>query len=79
MQSSPLPVQKAEMKVRITMPPKDGKRLGEQVRGLSAEGGIEEDEMSAEEWEIVSAGLSAHSLCANAKRRFSLALALHRS
>jgi ribosome maturation protein SDO1 len=54
MQSSPLPVQKAEMKVRITMPPKDGKRLAEQVRGLSSQGGIEEDEMSAEEWEVVS-------------------------
>ena len=35
------------------MPPKDGKRLGEQVRGLSSQGGIEEDEMSAEEWEVV--------------------------
>jgi len=54
MQSSPLPIQKAEMKIRITMPPKDGKRLAEQVRGLSSPGGIEEDEMSGEEWEVVS-------------------------
>jgi hypothetical protein len=42
------------MKVRITMPPKDGKRLAEQVRGLSSPNGIEEDEMSGEEWEVVS-------------------------
>jgi len=42
------------MKIRITMPPKDGKRLAEQVRGLSSPGGIEEDEMSGEEWEVVS-------------------------
>lgn len=54
LQNSPLPIQKAEMKVRITMPNKEGKRLRDQIKEMSSEGGIEEDDMTSEEWELVS-------------------------
>ena len=40
------------MRVRITMPTKDGKRLKEQI--VAAADTIEEDEFGSDEWEIVS-------------------------
>lgn len=49
-----LKIQRARMRVRITMGSKDGKRLREQVKAMAVEGGIEEDDMGADEWEAVS-------------------------
>ena len=40
------------MKVRITMPNRDGKRLKERV--LACADTVEEDDMTSEEWEVVS-------------------------
>ena len=40
------------MRVRITMPTKDGKRLKEQI--VVTADTIEEDEFGSDEWEIVS-------------------------
>lgn len=40
------------MKVRITMPNRDGKRLKERV--LACADTVEEDDMTSEEWEAVS-------------------------
>lgn len=54
-QSSTLSIQRARMRVRITMPTKDGKRLKEKVVGMAE--GVEEDEMGGEEWEAVSLGV----------------------
>ncbi|KAG8947443.1 hypothetical protein FRC04_010764 [Tulasnella sp. 424] len=50
-EKSTLPIQRARMRVRITMPIKDGKRLKEQIHG-SAET-VEEDDMTGEEWETI--------------------------
>lgn len=40
------------MRVRITMPTKDGKRLKEQIVGAADT--VEEDEFGSDEWEVVS-------------------------
>jgi ribosome maturation protein SDO1 len=45
-----LPMRRVRMRVRVTMPAKDGKRIGDKVR---AEGEVEEEE-TGEEWEVVS-------------------------
>lgn len=45
-----LPIRRVRMRIRVTMPAKDGKRIGEKVR---AEGDVEEEE-TGEEWEVVS-------------------------
>jgi len=49
--SSGLPIQRARMRVRITMPTKEGKRLREQI--LEGVEKVEEDEMGQEEWEAI--------------------------
>jgi hypothetical protein len=41
------------MKVRLTMPTKDGKRLKDRVIACAER--VEEDDMTAQEWEVVSA------------------------
>lgn len=46
-----LPIQRARMRVRVTMPTKDGKRLREQI--VEGAEKVEEDEMGQEEWEVV--------------------------
>lgn len=48
------------MRIRITMPNKDGKKLKEKVLGMADEGGVEEDEMTGEEWEVVSSLLTVN-------------------
>ena len=48
---SKLPIQRARMRVRITMPTKDGKRLREQI--IEGAEKVEEDEMGQDEWEVV--------------------------
>lgn len=48
-----LPIQRARMRVRVTIPTKDGKRLKEQV--IEGAEKVEVDEMGQEEWESVSA------------------------
>lgn len=50
---SVLPVQRVRMRVRITMPSKDAKRVKEKVLELVDE--VEEEDMDAE-WEAVSPG-----------------------
>ena len=45
------------MRVRVTMPTKDGKRLREQI--LEGAEKVEADETGAEEWEVVSASSPA--------------------
>ncbi|PSR72437.1 hypothetical protein PHLCEN_2v11688 [Hermanssonia centrifuga] len=49
---STLPIQRARMRVRVTMPVKDGKRLREQI--VEGAEKVEGDEMGQEEWEVVS-------------------------
>jgi len=44
------------MRVRVTMPIKDGKRLRDQV--IEGAEQIEDDEMGQNEWEVVSFGVS---------------------
>lgn len=44
-----LPIRRVRMRIRVTMPAKDGKRLGDKVR---AEGEVEEED-AGEEWEVV--------------------------
>lgn len=39
------------MRIRITMPTKDGKRLKEQVTGAADT--VEEDDFTSDEWEVV--------------------------
>ncbi|KAJ4485487.1 SBDS protein C-terminal domain-containing protein [Lentinula aciculospora] len=48
---STLPIQRAHMRVRVTMPSADGKRLREKV----LEGGekVEENEVNQDEWEVI--------------------------
>ncbi|CAE7139098.1 unnamed protein product [Rhizoctonia solani] len=48
--NSTLPIQRARMRVRITMPAKDGKRLKEQI--VQGADKIEDEDMG-EEWEII--------------------------
>lgn len=45
-----IPIQRARMRIRLTMPSKDGKRLKEEI--LKNVEKVEEDEWS-EEWELV--------------------------
>jgi len=51
--SSSLSIQRARMRVRLTMPTKDGKRLKEKVLGLAET--VEEDDMGSSEWEVIMA------------------------
>lgn len=44
------------MRVRVTMPTKDGKRLREQV--IEGAEQVEDDDMGQNEWEVVSAVFS---------------------
>ena len=46
---SKLPIQRARMRVRVTLPTKDAKRIREQV--IEGAEKIEVDEMGQEEWE----------------------------
>ncbi|KAK1216723.1 hypothetical protein PQX77_020652 [Marasmius sp. AFHP31] len=48
---SNLPIQRARMRVRVTMPVADGKRLREKV--LEGAEKVEDDEMSNDGWEVV--------------------------
>ncbi|KAJ3789733.1 Shwachman-Bodian-diamond syndrome protein [Lentinula aff. detonsa] len=48
---STLPIQRARMRVRVTMPIADGKRLREEV--LEGAEKVEEDEMGQNEWEVI--------------------------
>ncbi|KAG8938915.1 hypothetical protein FRC00_014335 [Tulasnella sp. 408] len=50
-EKSTLPIQRARMRVRITMPIKDGKRLKEQIHGTAEK--VEEDDMAGDEWETI--------------------------
>ena len=49
--SSNLPIQRARMRVRVTMPTVDGKRLKEKVTEGAEK--IEDDIMGQDEWEVV--------------------------
>jgi len=48
---SKLPIQRARMRLRVTMPTKDGKRLREQI--IEGAEKVEEDQMGQDEWEVV--------------------------
>ncbi|KIK70351.1 hypothetical protein GYMLUDRAFT_32354 [Collybiopsis luxurians FD-317 M1] len=48
---STLPIQRARMRVRVTMPNADGKRLREKI--LEGAEKVETDEMGQDEWELV--------------------------
>lgn len=48
---STLPIQRSRMRVRITMPSKDGKRLKEKI--LESADKVEEDEFGQNDWELV--------------------------
>ncbi|KAJ9092951.1 hypothetical protein QFC19_008549 [Naganishia cerealis] len=50
LEKSPLPIERARMRVRLTMPPRDGKRLKERVVACAER--VEEDETTSEEWEV---------------------------
>ncbi|KIO30794.1 hypothetical protein M407DRAFT_145789 [Tulasnella calospora MUT 4182] len=50
-EKSTLPIQRTRMRVRITMPIKDGKRLKEQIHGSAEK--VEEDDLAGEEWETI--------------------------
>jgi ribosome maturation protein SDO1 len=50
--SSSLSIQRARMRVRLTMPTKDGKRLKEKILAMAEI--VEEDDMGSSEWEVVS-------------------------
>lgn len=49
---SKLPIQRARMRVRVTMPTADGKRLREKV--VEGAEKVEDDEMGQDQWEVVS-------------------------
>lgn len=49
--SSTLPIMRAQMRVRITLPAKEGKRIKDKVLALVAK--VEEDDW-ADEWELVA-------------------------
>lgn len=57
---STLPIQRARMRVRVTLPIADGKRLREKV--LEGAEKVEEDEMGQNEWEVVCVNFASHSL-----------------
>ncbi|KAF7320136.1 Shwachman-bodian-diamond syndrome protein [Mycena kentingensis (nom. inval.)] len=48
---STLPIQRSRMRVRVTMPTSDGKRLKEKI--VEGAEKVEEDEMGQNEWEVV--------------------------
>lgn len=48
---SKLPIQRARMRVRVTMPTKDGKRLREQI--IEGAEKVEDDEMGQDQWEVI--------------------------
>jgi len=48
---STLPIQRSRMRVRITMPSKDGKRLKEKI--LESAEKVEEDEFGQNDWELI--------------------------
>ncbi|KAK7014775.1 hypothetical protein VNI00_019273 [Paramarasmius palmivorus] len=48
---SNLPIQRARMRVRVTMPTADGKRLREKV--IEGAETVEDDEMGKDEWEVI--------------------------
>jgi len=48
---SKLPIQRARMRIHVTMPNEDGKRLREKV--LEAAGKVESDEVKQDEWNVV--------------------------
>ncbi|KAJ3997902.1 Shwachman-Bodian-diamond syndrome protein, partial [Lentinula boryana] len=48
---STLPIQRARMRVRVTMPIADGKRLRDEI--LEGSEKVEEDEMGQNEWEVI--------------------------
>ncbi|KAJ7922934.1 SBDS protein C-terminal domain-containing protein [Mycena leptocephala] len=48
---STLPIQRSRMRIRVTMPTADGKRLREKV--LEGAETVEEDEMGQDEWEVI--------------------------
>ena len=48
---STLPIQRSRMRVRITMPSKDGKRLKEKI--LESAEKVEQDEFGQNDWELV--------------------------
>ncbi|KAJ6627000.1 SBDS protein C-terminal domain-containing protein [Mycena sp. CBHHK59/15] len=48
---STLPIQRSRMRVRVTMPTVDGKRLREKV--LEGAQTVEDDEMGQDEWEVI--------------------------
>lgn len=50
-ESNTLPIARARMRVRITMPSKEGKRIKDKVLPLVAK--VEDDEW-ADDWELVS-------------------------
>jgi ribosome maturation protein SDO1 len=49
---SNLPIQRARMRIRVTIPSIDEQKLREKVLGSAEK--IERDEMKAEDWEVVS-------------------------
>jgi len=49
--NSTLPIQRARMRVRITMPVKDGKRLKDSVLGAAEK--VEENDFEGDEWEAI--------------------------
>ncbi|KAJ9095571.1 hypothetical protein QFC20_006618 [Naganishia adeliensis] len=51
LEKSPLPIERARMKVRLTMPNRDGKRLKERVLACAEK--VEEDDMTSDEWEVI--------------------------
>ena len=46
-----MPIQRSRMRVRVTMPTADGKRLKEKV--IEGAEKVEEDEMGQTDWEVV--------------------------
>lgn len=48
---SKLPIQRARMRVRVTMPTQDGKRLREKI--VEGAEKVEDDEMGQDQWEVV--------------------------
>jgi len=48
---SKLPIQRARMRIRVTMPKVDGERLKEKVLGGAEK--VEKDEVQAEQWEVI--------------------------
>lgn len=57
--SKSLPIARAQMRVRITMASKEGKRLKEKILPLITK--VEDDEWS-DEWELVSQNLSSYRI-----------------